>query len=249
MRTLEKHGIFNDREHSPCKAIEDILVKSRTSEENISSIEKIRELATLGEVFIKAISSPSLCSSADLELLVETIKNVSRLRKEDFDHKSGDSAALKVKELLIRIMMPSIKDLVIPKWLFDSLEKRLVDMRERLRHKELELERIKRMLKDRGLSPNTLRLYIVTGLLEETPTIQSGETAKLICPWCNEINLVSLPLIEIIEEAQKKHWIFRAHCQYCSKIIDVEPHRLLSMLELKRRDLNIANKIISNPST
>lgn len=146
-------------------------------------------------------------------------------------------------------MMPSIKDLVVPKWVFESLEKRLIDMRERLRHKELELERIKRLLKARGLSPNTSRLYIVTGLLEETPTIQSGENAKLICPWCNEINLVSLPLLEIIEEAQRQHWVFRAHCQYCSKIIDIEPRRLLSMMELKKKEPTITNKIINNPST
>ncbi len=202
--------------------------------------ERLKELATVGEVFIKTISNPSICNSADLELLLETIKNASRLVKENDDKKSSEAALMKIRELLVRLMMPTIRDIVIPKWAFTALEKKLIDMRERLRHKELELERIKRLLKSRGITLSKLRLYIVTGLLEEFPTVQSGNTAKLVCPWCSEINILSLPPIEIIEEAQRKHWVFRAHCQYCYKTIDIEPPRLLSMIEVKKNHLHIA---------
>jgi len=176
------------------------------------------------------------------------VKNASRLRRGEADHKSNENVPIKVRELLVRIMLPAIRELVVPKWIFDSLEKKLIDMRERLRHKELELERIKRLLKTRGIMLNPLKLYIVTGLLEEIPVMQSGETAKLICPWCGEINIVSLPSLEMIEEAQKQHWIFRAHCQYCYKIIDLEPHKLLSMMDLKKREPAVPRGMVSNPS-
>jgi hypothetical protein len=146
-------------------------------------------------------------------------------------------------------MMPAVRELVIPKWIYDTLEKKLMDLRERLRHKELELERIKRLLKARGIMPTTLKLYIVSGLLEENPVMQSEETAKLICPWCGEINIVSLPLVEVIQEARKQHWVFRAHCQYCAKIIDLEPHKLLSMMDVKKKEPLISNRAVSNAST
>ncbi len=229
--------------------LEELLTNIETKNIDEGKNEKIYKLAAVGEVFIKTISSPSTCSLADLEMLIEAVKNASRLISEDADQKSNSNAVIKVKEMLVRIMMPAIKELVIPKWVYDSLEKKLVDIRERLRHKELELERIKRLLKARGIMLNTLKLYIVTGLLEEIPVMHSGETAKLICPWCGEVNIVSLPSLEVIEEAHKQHWVFRAHCQYCAKIIDLEPYRLLSMIDVKKKELPISNRVVNNAST
>jgi len=249
LRTLERKGVFSQRGNSPNKLLEELLINIEEKNIDEEKREKLIKLAAIGEVFIKTISSPSTCSSADLEMLTETIKNASRLRRDEADQKSNDSAAIKVRELLVRIMMPAIKELVIPKWIYDSLEKKLIDMRERLRHKELELERMKRLLKARGIMPATLKLYIVSGLLEEVPVMPSGETAKLICPWCGEINLVSLPSVEAIEEAHKQHWVFRAHCQYCAKIIDLEPYRLFSMMDVKKKEPLISNRAVSNAST
>jgi hypothetical protein len=249
LRTLERKGVFSQRRNTPSKLLEELLINVEEKSIDEEKKEKLQKLAAIGEVFIKTISSPSTCSSADLEMLTETIKNASRLRRDDADQKSHDNAAIKVRELLVRIMMPAIRELVIPKWIYDSLEKRLVDMRERLRHKELELERLKRLLKARGIMPATSKLYIVSGLLEEVPVMPSGETAKLICPSCGEINIVTLPSVEAIEEAHKQHWVFRAHCQYCAKIIDLEPYRLLSMMDVKKKEPLIPNRAVSNTST
>lgn len=183
----------------------------------------------LAEAILRILSSRA-CDAESLKMLAEHLGNI--VKRKGGEEEAIDPQLLeKARRLLIRAIMPSLRHLLVPKWIFDSLERELKLAQERARHRELEAERLKQIAKSLGAEPTPIRLYRVSGLLEEEPAGTSGITAKIICPHCREPNNVQLPPRQEAEELLGNIYIYRLHCSSCLGAVDLEPAKILHVID------------------
>ncbi len=218
LRELERHGVLSEREKA-LEILQDALVR-RASRPQPSE---------LGEAVARVILSGNT-NPDDLENAAEALQSLARLAVAKGAHAR---AAERAKETVARALLPALQNYLVPRWVYRSLERTTAQLRERVAMQELELERLKTLLKRSGREVPVQRLYIVSGLLEEDPLPMEGEIAKIPCTVCRELNLFHLPREEVCREAGAKHLLFRLHCSYCGRAIDLEPERVLRLLEAR----------------
>lgn len=190
-------------------------------------VHPLLELAALGRLFLTVMGS-NQASFADLDALVSQVRSSGDVV---VDRKVEKALIGRARRILAKTVSESLKELFVPRWVFDSLERELRSSYERLRHKEFEIERLKRIIKSSIGGEQEARLYVATGLLEEYPAGLSDTRAQLICPWCKELNLIRLPTRGEVEATSKGGWTFRLHCQGCSKTVDLSPSEVLVLLD------------------
>ncbi|MEN3047802.1 MAG: hypothetical protein ABDH63_03365 [Candidatus Caldarchaeales archaeon] len=143
-----------------------------------------------------------------------------------------DRTLERVRTLLAELIAQSVREKFVPIWMFSMLERSLREARELLREVELENERLRRAVREGGLSVPVARLYSVSGLLiEETPVKPSGVTALMRCELCKEAVHVNLPSRGECEEAAKTGSVFRFHCPWCGALKDLSPEAVAFMVD------------------
>ncbi|MEM0382378.1 MAG: hypothetical protein QW059_05270 [Nitrososphaerota archaeon] len=218
LRELEKHGVLSSREKA-LEVLQDALVKRAGRPQPTE----------LGESIARVILSSNI-SPDDLESAAEALQNLARL---SVAKGTSARAAERAREIVARGLLPALQNHLVPRWVYRSLERTTAQLKERVSMQELELERLKTLLKRSGREIPVQRLYIVSGLLEEDPLPMEGEVTKIPCTVCRELNHFHLPREEVCRMADAKHLLFRLHCSYCGRVIDIEPQRILRLLEEK----------------
>ncbi len=218
LRELERHGVLSEREKA-LEILQDALAR-RASRPQPSE---------LGEAVARVILSGDI-NPDNLENAAEALQSLARLAVAKGAH---SRAAERAKETVARALLPALQSYLVPRWVYRSLERTTAQLRERVALQELELERLKTLLKRSGREVPVQRLYIVSGLLEEDPLPMEGEIVKIPCTVCRELNFFHLPREEVCREAGAKHLLFRLHCSYCGRPIDLEPERVLRLLEAR----------------
>jgi len=213
---LERYGILAEGERA-VEALRDVLELRRGRQKPSELGEAVARLFLSGDV-----------PPEGLQAAAEALHALARLQV-----KGGvwSSAGERAREVVARAFLPALKSHVIPKWVYTSLEKTTAQLRERATLQELELERLKALLKKSGREIPVQRLYLVSGLLEEDPLPMEGGVVRIACPICRELNTFHHPKAEACREAASRRLLFRLHCSYCGRTIDLEPERLLLMVE------------------
>ncbi|MCS7145315.1 MAG: hypothetical protein NZ938_01310 [Aigarchaeota archaeon] len=222
LRELERHGVLASGEKT-LEILQDALSR-RTGRPQPTE---------LGESIAKVVLSGNI-SPEDLQTAAEALHSLARL---SVTKGASSRAAERAREIVARALLPALQNHLVPRWVYRSLERTTAQLRERVAMQELELERLKVLLKRSGREVPVQRLYVVSGLLEEDPLPMEGEMAKIPCPVCRELNLFHLPREEICREAESRHLLLRLHCIYCGRAIDIEPQRMLMLVEERARGL------------
>ncbi|MEM1923178.1 MAG: hypothetical protein QXO86_03300 [Nitrososphaerota archaeon] len=186
----------------------------------------------LGESIARVIINSNL-NPDDLELAAEALQGLARLAVKK---NSGIGVSERAREIVARALLPALQNHLVPRWVYRSLEKTTAQLRERVSMQELEIERLKSLLKKSGREMPIQRLYLVSGLLEEDPLPMEGEMVRIPCTVCRELNLFHLPPEEVCREADSRRLLFRLHCSYCGRVIDLEPQRILMLAESLSND-------------
>lgn len=216
LRELERQGLLDNRD-KVLEALQEALAK-RAGRPQPSE---------LGESIARVILSGSV-TPEDLQTAAEALQSLARLSATK---NTTVRASERAKEIVARALLPALQSHLVPRWVYRSLERTTAQLRERVSMQELELERLKALLKKSGREVPVQRLYVVSGLLEEDPLPMEGEVARISCPVCRELNLFHLPRGEVCREADSRHLLFRLHCSYCGRAIDLEPQKMLIILE------------------
>jgi hypothetical protein len=182
----------------------------------------------LGEAVARVLLAGGSLRPDDLELAAEALHGLARMM---VTHAGSMRVPEKAREIVARAALPALQSYVVPRWVYGSLEKSLAQARERLAEQELENARLRALLKRSGREIPVQRLYLASGLLDEVPLPGEGEVGRIACPVCRELNLFHLPRPEACVEAEKRTLVFRIHCSYCGRPIDIEPQRMALMIE------------------
>ncbi|MDT7878830.1 MAG: hypothetical protein RQ798_03565 [Candidatus Caldarchaeales archaeon] len=217
LRELERSGLFEPN-RSTLASLREALARWR-------GMPKPSEL---GEAVARVLLAGGSLKPDDLELAAEALHGLARMMVTQ-------SGSLRVperaREIVARAALPALQNLVVPRWVYGSLERSLAQARERLAEQELEIARLKGLLKRSGRELPVQRIYVASGLLDEAPLPLEGEVGRIACPVCRELNLFHLPSREACGEAEKRMLVFRLHCSYCGRPIDIEPQRMVLMIE------------------
>lgn len=216
LRELERHGVLEQGE----KALEVVRDALARRAGRVQPTE-------LGESIARVVMNGNL-SPDDLEVAAEALQGLARLA---VTRNTGVRASERAREAVARALLPALQNHLVPRWVYRSLEKTTAQLRERVSVQELEIERLKSLLKKSGRELPVQRLYVVSGLLEEDPLPMEGEIVRIPCTVCRELNLFHLPREEVCREADSKRLLFRLHCSYCGRAIDVESQRMLLLAE------------------
>ncbi len=210
--------------------LESLDKEIKTKKETIDILEE--EVASARSLLM-LLQKPELVKREDLEALSRQLLNVARV-------KAGEIPILKnleqplvenVRKRVIELVLPAIKNDLIPKWVFEKLEKEFKEVVAKKAQLEEENEKLRAELgKLKGFKQTTEEKEPVqitpffrlrrkgTSLYDDTAT-----RVKLKCPYCQSTNLLVLPSKTELEAAIAERDLLTTSCSTCSKDISVDP--------------------------
>ncbi|MEM2973652.1 MAG: hypothetical protein QXS50_05825 [Candidatus Caldarchaeum sp.] len=219
------------------KAIEEKKEELRKLEEEVEKrreiVEVLEDEAASARSLMMLLQSPELVKREDLEALSKQFANIAKV-------KAGEIQVLKpleqplvenVRKKVVEFVMPAIKNDLIPKWVFEKLEKefkevvakksQLEEENERLRAELSRLSGVKQPAPEPAVpqSPVFFKLKNKGILLND----DSGTRVKLKCPYCQSTNLLVLPSKTELELAISDKEMLQTTCFSCSKMVMVDP--------------------------
>lgn len=194
--------------------------------------EELRELRAVREELEALISLLSSSGSVDVDALSK-LSDLLRRLSESLRSKSvphvDESVRERIRNLLANALVPAVREKYVPAWMFSMIERSLNDARKLLQERELEVRRLRDVLRGRGISLPAAKLYLVSGLLmEELPIRGNGQTFTYRCEVCKENVNVQMPGEEDLKRAVDGDYLLRLHCTSCGAIKDFRPEQLAS---------------------
>ena len=197
------------------------------------TVELLEEEVASARSLLMLLQNPEMVSKEDLETLIRQLTNIVNV-------KSGDLSMLKplekplvenVRRRVVELIMPAIKNDLIPKWVFEKLEREFKEVVARKAQLEEEIERLKASISQQaGLKQPTSETEaqkpsMFFRLLKKMVylTEDSGIKIRLKCPYCQSINLVVLPSKQELENAMNDRDLLVLTCQSCGKDVSVDP--------------------------
>ncbi|MEM0440750.1 MAG: hypothetical protein QXF45_00230 [Candidatus Caldarchaeum sp.] len=212
---------------------------NRLEEEVVRKKETLQildeELASARSLLV-LLQNPELVKKDDLEALSRQFANLANI-------KSGVMPSLKalepslmenVRKRVVELVMPVIRTELVPRWVFEKLEKEFKDIVAKKVQLEEELEKIRNELGQNKSSktsvfeqppvqqPKQFRLLKKGVML----TSDSGVRIRLKCIYCQNSTLMMLPVKEDLAAAASKDLLVTS-CSYCGKEISVDPTTLI----------------------
>jgi len=196
-------------------------------------VELLEEEVASARSLLMLLQNPEMVSKEDLETLIRQLTNIVNV-------KTGELSMLKplekplvenVRKRVVELIMPAIKNDLIPKWVFEKLEKEFKEVVSRKAQLEEEVERLKASLGSQaGLKQDTAeaeaqKTSMFFRLLKKMVylTEDSGTRIRLKCPYCQAINLLILPSKQELDNAVNDRDLLVTICQACKKDVSVDP--------------------------
>lgn len=221
--------MIEERKNELNKLEEEVARKRETLQILDEELASARSLLVL-------LQNPELVRKDDLEALSRQFANLANI-------KSGGMPSLKalepslmenVRKRVVELVMPVIRNELVPRWVFEKLEKEFKEIVAKKTQLEEELEKIRNELGQTKSSkpavseqpsiqqPKQFRL-LKKGL---TITSDSGIRIKLKCIYCQNSTLMVLPVKEDLAAAVSKD-LLATSCSSCGKEISVDPATLI----------------------
>jgi chromosome segregation ATPase len=197
------------------------------------TVELLEEEVASARSLLMLLQNPEMVSKEDLETLIRQLTNIVNV-------KTGELSMLKplekplvenVRRRVVELIMPAIKNDLIPKWVFEKLEREFKEVVARKAQLEEEIERLKASISQQaGLKQPTAETEaqkpsMFFRLLKKMVylTEDGGVKIRLKCPYCQSINLVILPSRQELENAMNDRDLLVITCQSCGKDVSVDP--------------------------
>ena len=213
-------------------------------EKDVSSRETYLEILE-GELsaaytVLKLFTDPQGVEAEDLETLVDQLQKILKIKR-------GELSALKplephllnrVRESMISLILPYVRNEFVPKKVFDQLEKEVKRLSEKKAALEEELASLRRALeakKEEAPAPPPRESYIeaftADGKPVELKNLEKGRKVRIICPSCRNSAVTSIPPKEELEELASNNCKLVFTCGKCGKSFDVPIQILLKKME------------------
>jgi DNA repair exonuclease SbcCD ATPase subunit len=197
------------------------------------TVELLEEEVASARSLLMLLQNPEMVSKEDLETLIRQLTNIVNV-------KTGELSMLKplekplvenVRRRVVELIMPAIKNDLIPKWVFEKLEREFKEVVARKAQLEEEIERLKAsisqqaVLKQPTAETEAQKPSMFFRLLKKMVylTEDGGVKIRLKCPYCQSINLVILPSRQELENAMNDRDLLVITCQSCGKDVSVDP--------------------------
>jgi len=188
---------------------------------------------------LRIFADPQGVDVDDLESLIDHLQKILKIKR-------GELPALRalephmlnrVRESIISLIMPYIKSELVPKRLFDQLEREVRRLNERREALERELASLKQALEARVAERSThprsppLRAFGADGSPLELRTLDQGKKVRIICPVCKASSITSIPTREELEDLASKSCRLEFVCGECGNSLEIPLEILLKRVE------------------
>ncbi len=222
------------------KRIEEERKKLEELEKDVSSRETYLEILE-GELsaaytMLKLFTDPQGVEAEDLETLVDQLQKILKIKR-------GELSALKplephlvnrVRESIISLILPYVRNEFVPKKVFDQLEKEVKRLSEKKAALEEELSSLRRALearKEEAPKPTVKESYIeaftADGKPVELKNLDKGRRVRIICPSCKNSAITNIPPKDELEELASNNCKLVFTCGKCGKSFDIPIEILL----------------------
>lgn len=222
--------LVEEKKNELARLDEEIVQKKET-------IALLEEEVTSARSLLVLLQNPELVRKEDLEALSRQFSNLANI-------KGGSMPALKslepsllenLRKRVVELVMPVIRTELVPRWVFEKLEREFKEMVARKTQLEEELEKLRAEVGEPKPSrppvpeqqvlqqPKQFRLLRKAVSL----TSDSGVRVRVKCIYCQNTTLMVLPVKEDIENALVSRDLLVTTCSSCGKEVSVEPGNLL----------------------
>lgn len=197
------------------------------------TLEILEEEVSSARSLLMLLQNPELVRREDLEALSRQLANVASV-------KAGEAPVLKplehplvenVRKKVVELVLPAIKNDLIPRWVFEKLEKEFKDVVAKKAQLEEENEKLKaelqRYVSSKPISSEETppQSAVFFRLRKKAAPLQddSGIRVRLKCPYCQSTNLLVLPSKGELDRCISEGELLITTCSRCAKDISVDP--------------------------
>jgi len=207
----------------------------------MDQVKVLEEEVDAARSLLSLMTRPETAQSEELETIAHQLLNAAKVRAGEMpilkplDQTLTENARRRVVELIL----PAIRRELVPRWVFEKLEKEFKSLVEKRTALEAEVDSLKRLLLEatekKVAEPEAPSEPAMPAEAEETVRFfrlsQTGAElskasqikARLKCPYCGSGNLVMLPLREDTEAAAASGDKLVANCGSCTREIILDP--------------------------
>ncbi|MCS6784605.1 MAG: hypothetical protein RMI43_00400 [Candidatus Caldarchaeum sp.] len=223
-------AVIDEKKNELNRLEEEIAHKKET-------LELLEEEVTSARSLLMLLQNPELVRKEDLEALSRQFANLANIKGGGMSALSALEPSLmeNVRKRVVELVMPVIRTELVPKWVFEKLEKEFKDLVVKKTHLEEELEKLRADLGQmKSSKPSTPEQPAVQQpknfrLLKKAVTLtsDSGTRIRLKCIYCQNSTLMILPVKEDLQTTSSSKDLLVTTCSSCGKDISVEPGFLL----------------------
>lgn len=197
------------------------------------TVEILEEEVSSARSLLMLLQNPELVRREDLETLSRQLANVASV-------KAGEIPILKpleqplvenVRKRVVELVLPVIKNDLIPRWVFEKLEKEFKEVVAKKAQLEEENEKLKTELqrytaaKPVSSEAAPTQSAVFFRLRKKAILLQDdrGVRVRLKCPYCQSTNLLVLPSKMELERCMGDGELLVTTCNGCGKDISVDP--------------------------
>ncbi|MDW8083653.1 MAG: hypothetical protein RMI49_00420 [Candidatus Caldarchaeum sp.] len=200
------------------------------------TLELLEEEMTSARSLLMLLQNPELVRKDDLESLSRQFANLANI-------KAGEMPALKtlepslmenVRKRVVELVMPVIRTDLVPRWVFERLEKEFKEAVAKKTQLEEEIEKLKAEVGLKSSRASTGEQQVTQQvrqfkLLKKGSYLNSdsGIKIKLRCIYCQNHTIMVLPIREDLEDAAAARDPLVTTCSSCGREISVEAGFLL----------------------
>ncbi len=220
-------------------------------DEEISKKEEqvkiLEEEVDAARSLLNLMQNPEIVPNEEIETLAHQLLNIVKVRKGELPalRPLEQSLTENARKRIVELILPAIRSELVPKWVFDKLEKEFKALAEKRVALEAELAELRKLYTEqRQERPPPPAQEATQEAVEKTETRPAvaffkrlstkqeltntiEKKARVKCPHCGEGTIVMLPVREDLEEAAEAGDKIVLECSSCRRDIQLNPATLL----------------------
>jgi len=231
---------FKGNAEEVLKAIEEKKSELQKLEEEISKkkemVEVLEEELISARALLMLLRNPEFVRREDLEALSRQLANVASVKAGEIPilKPLENSLVENARKRVVELVMPVIRNELIPKWVFEKLEKEFKEVVTKKAQLEEELSRLRAELGQQRTftqtqqeQPSQTPLFFKLRKKDAFLQDDSGIRIRIRCPFCQASNLLILPSKSELENAVADKDLLMTTCFSCMKDISIDPSYLM----------------------